>query len=72
MTLHYSLFVSLFLEMRVFIDDSVQQIQTVKLFQFHASRFEIDNFLDNGSKVSRSHGIVRRMRRVYTRSRVKL
>lgn len=39
---------------------------TVKLFQFHAFYLGIDNFLGNSSKISRDHGTVRRMRRIYT------
>ena len=42
---------------------------TVKLFQFHAFCLEIDNFLGNSSKISRDHGTVRGMRRIYTESR---
>lgn len=41
---------------------------TVKLFQFHASRFGIDNFLDNGSKVSRSRDCSQDVPRLYEES----
>lgn len=42
---------------------------TVKLFQFHASRLGIDNFLDNSSKVSRSWDCSRDAPRLYEESR---
>lgn len=56
---------------RIFIDEKHSATNmTVKLFQFHASRLRIDNFLRNGRH--RDHGIVRKMRlSLYERSREK-